>query len=178
MRWKKKNRTLILKTLPLRRRNGEHANPRGIRAHESLTHTSAHRRKTHDDTVRLVADICLRTIVSWTIGCHGPMKNWFRKAQLLPRRGTSFERRIIIIEMNYFEKKMKKRLGKSLYRRAYSWNSLVRNSEIALYCEYIYIILLEKFRKNKRVKHLIAEVHGPLETYPRNKRSRAIVPHD
>lgn len=36
------------------------------------------------------------------------MKNWFRKAQLLPRRGTSFERRIIIIEMNYFEKKMKK----------------------------------------------------------------------
>lgn len=122
---KKIENVIDIKKLPLRRRNGEDANPRGIRAHESLTHTSAHHRETRDDTVRLVADICLRTIVSWTIGWHGPMKNWFRKAQFIyavvtTRRYEEFRtyKRVIIVGMNYLGEK---RLGKSLY--AYSWNS-------------------------------------------------------
>lgn len=125
----KKIENVDIKRLPLRRRNGEDANPRGIRAHESLTHTSAHHRETRDDTVRLVADICLRTIVSWTIGWHGPMKNWFRKAQFIyavvtTRRYEEFRtyKRVIIVGMNYLGGKgWEKRLGKSLY--AYSWNS-------------------------------------------------------
>lgn len=170
----KKIENVDIKRLPLRRRNGEDANPRGIRAHESLTHTSAHHRETRDDTVRLVADICLRTIVSWTIGWHGPMKNWFRKAQFIyavvtTRRYEEFRtyKRVIIVGMNYLGGK---KVGKIVVRVFLKfWN-------IALW-----IYVLSFWRSFERINvsgTLLRRFMDLLKTYPRNKRSRAIVPHD
>lgn len=170
----KKIKNVDIKRLPLRRRNGEDANPRGIRAHESLTHTSAHHRETRDDTVRLVADICLRTIVSWTIGWHGPMKNWFRKAQFIyavvtTRRYEEFRtyKRVIIVGMNYLGGK---KVGKIVVRIFLKfWN-------IALW-----IYVLSFWRSFERINvsgTLLRRFMDLLKTYPRNKRSRAIVPHD
>lgn len=170
----KKIKNVDIKRLPLRRRNGEDANPRGIRAHESLTHTSAHHRETRDDTVRLVADICLRTIVSWTIGWHGPMKNWFRKAQFIyavvtTRRYEEFRtyKRVIIVGMNYLGGK---KVGKIVVRVFLKfWN-------IALW-----IYVLSFWRSFERINvsgTLLRRFMDLLKTYPRNKRSRAIVPHD
>lgn len=170
----KKIENVDIKRLSLRRRNGEDANPRGIRAHESLTHTSAHHRETRDDIVRLVADICLRTIVSWTIGWHGPMKNWFRKAQFIyavvtTRRYEEFRtyKRVIIVGMNYLGGK---KVGKIVVRVFLKfWN-------IALW-----IYVLSFWRSFERINvsgTLLRRFMDLLKTYPRNKRSRAIVPHD
>lgn len=170
----KKIENVDIKRLPLRRRNGEDANPRGIRAHESLTHTSAHHRETRDDTVRLVADICLRTIVSWTIGWHGPMKNWFRKAQFIyavvtTRRYEEFRtyKRVIIVGMNYLGGKKVGKIAVRVFLKF--WN-------IALW-----IYVLSFWRSFERINvsgTLLRRFMDLLKTYPRNKRSRAIVPHD
>lgn len=171
---KKIENVIDIKRLPLRRRNGEDANPRGIRAHESLTHTSAHHRETRDDTVRLVADICLRTIVSWTIGWHGPMKNWFRKAQFIyavvtTRRYEEFRtyKRVIIVGMNYLGGKKVGKIAVRVFLKF--WN-------IALW-----IYVLSFWRSFERINvsgTLLRRFMDLLKTYPRNKRSRAIVPHD